>query len=93
MEFTHVSGKDKGKVILYAISTCIWCKKTKLLLNELDVAYDYIDVDLLPKNEKKEINKEVRRWKGRVAFPLIVVNDSVCIPIYDPDKIKEQFED
>ena len=93
MEFIHVEGKDKGKVVLYAISTCIWCKKTKSLLNELGIAYDYIDVDLLPENEKDEIRKEVQRWKERVAYPLIVVNDSVCIPTYEPDKIRELFED
>jgi glutaredoxin-like protein NrdH len=89
MEFTHVDGKDKGKVILYAISTCIWCKKTKRLLNEIGVAYDYIDVDLLRADEKEEIRKEVLKWKERVGYPVIVINDSECIPNFEPDKIRE----
>jgi glutaredoxin-like protein NrdH len=89
MEFIHVDGNYKAKVVLYAISTCIWCKKTKQLLSDLNIAYDYIDVDLLPEKKKETIRKEVLRWKSRVAYPLIVVNDSICIPTYDPDKIKE----
>jgi glutaredoxin-like protein NrdH len=89
MEFIHVEGNDKGKVILYAISTCIWCKKTKILLQDLGIGYDYVDVDLLPEKEKKEIRKEVLKWKDRVAYPLIVINNAQCIPTYEPDKIKE----
>lgn len=89
MKFTHIDGKDKGNVLLYAISTCIWCKKTKRLLQDLGIAYDYIDVDLLPEKEKEEIRKEVLKWKDRVAYPLIVINNEECIPTYEPDKIKE----
>jgi len=29
MAMTHVDGKNKGKIMLYALSTCVWCKKTK----------------------------------------------------------------
>ncbi|WP_269852135.1 thioredoxin domain-containing protein [Methanosarcina horonobensis] len=25
----HVSGIDRGKVIMYGLSTCVWCKKNK----------------------------------------------------------------
>ena len=89
MAIVHVDGKDKGKVLLYAISTCIWCKKTKQLLNELEIAYDYIDVDLIPESEKEAIRKEVLKWKDRVAYPLIVINNEFCVPTYEPEKIRE----
>jgi len=52
MQKKHVEGQDKGKVMLYALSACIWCNRTKKLLGELGVAYDYIDVDLLEPNDK-----------------------------------------
>ena len=32
MKTTHVEGKKTKKIMLYALSTCIWCKKTKDLL-------------------------------------------------------------
>ena len=43
MDIKHVDGKDKGKVFLYALSTCGWCKKTKAFLNEQGVEYSYVD--------------------------------------------------
>ncbi len=51
MEYNHVPGNVRGKVVLYALSTCMWCKKTKKLLNELAVDYYYVDVDLLPSDQ------------------------------------------
>ena len=69
MKIQHVEGIDKGKVLLYAISTCIWCKKTKRLLNDLGIAYDYIDVDLVSEQEKDEIRKEVLKWKNKASYP------------------------
>jgi len=84
----HVPGADKGDVTLYAISTCLWCKKTKRLLNSLGVAYDYIDVDLLPEPEEEAVNEEVARIKGRAVYPLIVINDTV-IPMFNEGQIRE----
>ena len=89
MEIKHIDGKNKGKVMLYALSTCVWCKKTKRLLRDLAVAYDYIDVDLLDAAEREEINKMVMRWNPSGSYPTIVINDDRSITGYDPDKIKE----
>ena len=33
--------------MLYALSTCQWCHKTKVLLEELGVAFDYDYIDFL----------------------------------------------
>ena len=37
MNATHVDGKEASKVMLYTLSTCVWCKKTKARLKELGV--------------------------------------------------------
>jgi glutaredoxin-like protein NrdH len=89
MEIKHVEGRKKGNVLLYALSTCVWCKRTKRLLNDLGISYDYIDVDLLDSGEKEEINKKVLRWNPSGSYPTIVIDDEHCIIGYDPDKIKE----
>ena len=47
MSWNHVEGENKGKVVLYALSTCEWCKKTRLLLEDLKVDFSYIYVDLI----------------------------------------------
>jgi glutaredoxin len=87
-EPTVVPGKDMGKVMIFAISTCGWCKKTKRFFQEQGVGYQYIDVDTVPDEERESIKDEVRRWNPRSNYPTIVINDSECVVGYDEDKIK-----
>ncbi len=91
-EMKHVEGRDTGRVSLYAISTCAWCKKTKRLLDELGVHYEYVDVDLLRSAEQDQVKDEVRRWNPKCSFPTMVVGDEGCIVGYDEDKIREALE-
>jgi len=91
MEFNHVPGNDRGRVVLYALSTCMWCKKTKKLLNELAVDYYYVDVDLLPSDQKEDAKKEAIKWKKQANYPLIVIDDEKCIPIYSEEMIKKEL--
>jgi glutaredoxin-like protein NrdH len=88
MDIKHVKGKNKGNIMMYALSTCGWCKKTKRLLNEMGVEYDYTDVDLLQGEEKAQAIKEMEHWNPRRSFPTLVINNE-CIVGYKEDKIKE----
>ena len=65
MPMQHVDGKNEGKLVLYALSTCGWCRKTRMLLEELNVEYDYIYVDLLEGDERNEIIEQVKKWNSR----------------------------
>ncbi|OPY68846.1 MAG: Glutaredoxin [Syntrophorhabdaceae bacterium PtaU1.Bin034] len=89
MEMNRVQGTDRGDVKLYTLSTCIWCKKTKAFLKEMDVGYEYIDVDLLEGRERDETLEELRRFNPRCSFPSLVVNNSECIVGYDEDRMRE----
>ncbi len=80
---------NKNDVKLYALSTCIWCKKTKQLLNSLGVDYYSVDVDLLEQEAKDHAMDEIRKWNPSCSFPTLVINDSQCIVGYDADRIKE----
>lgn len=89
-EKIDIPGKIIGELVLYALSTCIWCRKTRKLLDDLGVAYSVIEVDLIDDvNDKLEIQKEIRKWNPDVSFPTIVVNNKTCITGYDEDKIRE----
>lgn len=86
----HVAGKNKGNVMLYALSTCIWCRKTKDLLNTLGVEYDYIDVDLLEEGvEKEHVTQEIDKWNPSRSFPIMIINNEHCISGYNDSKIRE----
>jgi len=87
MTVQHIAGKDKGKIMLYALSTCVWCKKTKQLLDQMGVEYDFVEVDLLPGDEKNKATEEVKKLNPRCSFPTLAVNEQ-CIVGYDEEKIK-----
>jgi glutaredoxin len=93
VEVTHVEGSnDKHEVMLYALSTCGWCKRTKRLLNDLGVEYDYIDVDLLRGEERQQTREEVARWNPMCSFPTIVIDNNKCIAGFKEDEIREAVE-
>jgi glutaredoxin len=89
MTVNHVKGNPRGHVMLYALSTCGWCKKTKSLLEEMNVEFYYADVDLLQGTERTEAMDAIKKWNPRCSFPSLVINDSQCIIGYDETKIKE----
>lgn len=91
MNMITIKGKDQGKVMLFALSTCGWCKKTKALLRDLGVMYSYIDVDLVEGSEKKEVMDEVMKWNPVCSFPTLVINNK-CIVGFKEDQIKEALK-
>ena len=89
MKANHVEGELCGRIIVYTLSTCGWCKKTKALLRELGVEYYYIDVDLLTGDERKQATAEIEKWNPSVSFPTLVINESECIIGFQPEKIRQ----
>ncbi len=87
----RVEGEDRGDVVLYALSTCVWCKRTKRLLGELGVAYSYEDVDLLSGEESARVQEEVRRWNPKCSFPTMVLGGEDCIQGFDEARIREKL--
>lgn len=91
MALEHVDGKNKGKVILYALSTCGWCAKTKELLRELGIAYDYTFVDLLEGKEQDEAMDQVEKYNPSGSFPTLVIDNKKCIVGFKEQEIREAF--
>jgi glutaredoxin len=88
-EFTPVKGEKRGDIKLYAISTCVWCKRTKKLLGDLGVEYNYIFVDQLDRKTRDEVEEEVTKWNPRCSFPTMVINNEKAIVGFQEDDIKE----
>ena len=85
----RVSGKDKGDVFIYALSTCGWCRKMKTLLGDLGVEYCYVDVDLEEGVERETVTTELTKWNPKLSFPTVVINQEKCIIGFDETAIKE----
>ncbi|MHA1266904.1 MAG: glutaredoxin family protein [Candidatus Helarchaeota archaeon] len=72
---TIVDGKyAKHDVMLYTISTCIWCRHLKNKLSASNIKYQFIDIDLIPWKEKEQLRKKLRAYRLRLAFPMMFVN-------------------
>jgi len=93
MEKTHFEGKDRGEIVLYGLSTCGWCGKTKNFLKRVGIGFHYIDVDTLKIEDKKDVMVHVKKHNPRCSFPTLIVNDSKCIVGYDEKKILEAVKD
>jgi glutaredoxin-like protein NrdH len=63
------------EVFLYALSTCFHCRRTKQWLDNHNVKYKFVDVDLADEEEKKRLVKEVKELTGASQFPVIKVGD------------------
>jgi len=90
-----VPGKGKkATVLLFTLSTCIWCKKTKALLKELDAEYSYIDVDLVGADSRESVLKDFAKYNKQMSYPTIVLNGGKNVIIgFEEDRIKETYKD
>lgn len=87
----HVEGKSDKKIILYALSTCPWCRKVKTLLDKLGVSYDFEDVDLLNEEEDKKTTEEILKWTSDISFPIVVIDGKKVIQGYQEEEIRKEL--
>jgi len=88
LPITKVEGtKNDHKVFIYTLSTCGWCKKTKELLKEKGVAFEYLDVDTLKAEERKTAIEDLHKRNAPLGFPVIIIDDKELISGYQQEKI------
>lgn len=80
---------DQHQTVFYGLSTCVWCRRTRKFLEDQEVTFDYVYIDKLEGQERKDAIEQVRYWNSAVSFPTVVVGDSVCVVGYKPEKLKE----
>ena len=93
MNISKVSGKNsKHKVMVYALSTCVWCKMTKQFLKDNDIEYEYTDVDLCTEQEKEKIRRDIQSKGGSLSYPTTIIDDKKLIMGFRKDLLKEALE-
>ncbi len=84
-----VPGSGDKDIMLFTLSTCIWCRKTKALLKDLGFAYKYVDIDMLEDEDKDEAMKEMSRHNPKTSFPTIVVDNGAEVILgFNEEQIK-----
>jgi glutaredoxin len=92
VEFQRVEGIDKGRIVLYTLTTCMWCRMAKNLLKDMGVGYEYIDVDTLAGEEKDAVKKEIKKWNPDGSYPTMVIRETECVSGFDETEIKEKIK-
>jgi len=77
----------KESVKMYTLSTCVHCKATKRFFDSCAVKYEFIDVDLVPADERKAILADVMKLNPECSFPTIIIGDTVIVG-FQETKIK-----
>lgn len=78
-------------VKVYALSTCIHCKKAKEYLDQCGVKYECVHVDQLTGDERKMTVEEVKKFNPSVSFPTIIINGEAVVG-FNQEKIDEALK-
>ena len=80
LDYQRIDGvRDDHDVRLFTLSTCGHCKNVKKLMKELGMTYRFIDVDLSPRQVKKEITLFLRENNLPISFPVIIIDNEIII--------------
>ncbi|KMY65700.1 glutaredoxin [Desulfocarbo indianensis] len=76
------------RVMLYALTTCSHCRNAKKLLDENDIAYDILEVDLTQGDERTAAIDAVKKYNPSCTFPTLLIGEKVIVG-YRENEIKE----
>jgi glutaredoxin len=76
------------KIMVYALSTCPYCKRTKRFLDEHKVPYSHKDVDTLPDDEQDKVLEEIEKLTGKRAFPVVIIGTETIVG-HDEARLKK----
>jgi glutaredoxin len=61
---------DSSTITMFGADWCSDCRRSKALLDELGVAYDYVDVEV-----SAEAAEQAKAISGRINIPVVVFPD------------------
>ncbi len=65
-------------VIIYAMSTCPWCKKAKNYFAERNVEFECTEYDLADEETQAKIKREMDA-EGTTSFPFVRIGSEVVV--------------
>ena len=85
-----VPGKDqRHDVLLLGLSTCIWCRRTRELLEAEGIGFRYVYFDLLQGQDKETYLELLRTWNPRESYPTVVIDNRSCVIGHKPEELKK----
>ncbi len=71
------------KVTIYALSTCLWCRKTKKYFEDRKIPFEAIDYDKQDEAAQEAMMAEMKAAGASGSFPFVKIG-SACAQGYDP---------
>jgi glutaredoxin len=65
---------------------------TKRFLNDHNIEYEYVDVDLTTDEDHEKIRQDIINKGGEPSFPTLIVDNKTVITGFRKDLIKEALE-
>lgn len=90
--YIKVAGKEICDIKVYALSTCIWCKRVKNFFEKNEIAYSYVHVDTLEKELQDEIEDMLGEYTGLISYPVIIAEGHDVIMGYNEKKLNKLLE-
>ncbi len=82
----------RHRASFYGLSTCVWCRKARRLLEEMGVPFEFTYVDLLDGDERESALAELSSFGRGETFPTLVIDDTSCVIGFKPDEIRRALE-
>ncbi len=93
MKTIKIPGENnKHRVLMYAISTCGWCKQAKKFLRDNKIEYEYVDIDLCSREDRERIRRDILSRGGRLSYPTIIIDGTILITGFQEDRIRKALE-
>ncbi|MDG6244454.1 MAG: glutaredoxin family protein [Methanolobus sp.] len=70
---------ERKEVIIYALSTCPWCKKAKKFFTEKGVDFEYIEYDKADEETRKYIQEDCKAYTETLGFPIVKIGDDAVV--------------
>ncbi|GAB6057165.1 glutaredoxin family protein [Desulfonatronum parangueonense] len=67
------------QIRVYALSTCIHCKRAKEFLDKCGVEYDCKHVDWMTGQERTDTLAEMKQYNPAQSFPTIIIGDTIIV--------------
>jgi glutaredoxin len=77
-----------SSIKFFALSTCIWCRKTRQHLDEMGVKYEYVVVDQMSQRDKDAAMKELEQYNSKRSFPTLVFEGGRVVIGFKPEEIR-----
>ena len=80
-------------ILVFALSTCIHCRRCKEYLNEKGRAYEVTHVDQLDKDKQAATLDEIRKYNPACSFPTVIINGGEKVLIgFSTKRVAEECE-